>query len=508
MSPSEPAADLLIVGSGIMGATVARLVRENAPALRILMVDGGPVIGATPGMHLHDVPEPELWAKYNERVSSGVQGFYAGAAPTASRAEGVSQLEAGMHLLSTLKEDSGPMPMAAAAWNVGGMGAHWTAATPWPFGDEVFDFGDPDGWNADLETARRVLQVRNVAIGPTTPGKIVLAALGYRYRGIGPADRAPQPMPMAVTPGPAGTLLRTGPSRIFPPIAAGGGEGFTLLPGTLATAIDHDGQRVRGAVVLDVESGERSLVEAAVTVVCADTFRTPQLLFASEIRPEALGRYLNEHAFVTGRVLMDLDRFGLRLDTLPRAAEGEFATDSLWLPQNGPEQPFHGQMMDTTYLDDAGAALAHSVGLSLYTPVESRAENRIRFVEGETDLTGMPRFDIDFAYSENDRTLIERARTEMAEISLRFGDFDPATESALLPAGSSLHQTGTVRSGVADDGASVCDPSGRVWGFDNLFLAGNGVVPTAVVANATLTGTVTAVRAARAAVHTLDRADA
>ena len=48
-------------------------------------------------------------------------------------------------------------------------------------------------------------------------------------------------------------------------------------------------------------------------MVCADALRTPQLLFASGIRPEALGRYLNEHAFVTGRVLMDLDRFGLAL---------------------------------------------------------------------------------------------------------------------------------------------------------------------------------------------------
>lgn len=47
----------------------------------------------------------------------------------------------------------------------------------------------------------------------------------------------------------------------------------------------------------------------------------------------------------------------------------------------------------------------------------------------------------------------------------------------------------------------MCDPSGRVWGIDNLFLAGTGVVPTPVVANATLTGVVTAVRAVRAVVE-------
>lgn len=506
MTSSSPIADVLIVGSGIMGAATARLIRESAPGMRIVMIDGGPAIGATPGLHLHDVEEPELWSQYNERVSSGIQGFYAGTAPEPSRAGGVDGLEAGMHLFSGLGDDASAMPMAGAAWNVGGMGAHWTAATPWPAGAEVFDFGDPERWHADLQTARRVLQVRPAAIGPTAPGRIVLDALNERYRGTGPSERMAQPMPMAVTPAPDGTLLRTGPSRIFPPIATGGDESFTLLPGTLAVGLDHDGGRVRGAVVLDVASGERRVIEAATTIVCADTFRTPQLLFASGIRPDALGRHLNEHAFVTGRVLMELERFGLRLGSLPLAADGEFATDSLWLPQNGPAQPFHGQIMDSTYLDDAGAPLAHAVGVSLYTPVQSRPENRIHFIDGESDLTGMPRFEIEFGYSATDLALIDQARAEMIEISELFGTFDPLTESALLPPGSSLHQTGTVRAGLADDGSTVCDPDGRVWGFDNLFLAGNGVVPTAVVANATLTGTITAVRAARAAARVLDHA--
>ena len=44
--------------------------------------------------------------------------------------------------------------------------------------------------------------------------------------------------------------------------------------------------------------------------------------------------------------------------------------------------------------------------------------------------------------------------------------------------------------------------------IDNLFLAGNGVVPTTVVANATLTGTITAVRAAGAALRALERVEA
>lgn len=69
---------------------------------------------------------------------------------------------------------------------------------------------------------------------------------------------------------------------------------------------------------------------------------------------------------------MDLDRFGLSLDELRRPLPGEFGTDSLWLPQNGPAQPFHGQIMNRVFVDEAGRALAHGVGRSFYTPVESR----------------------------------------------------------------------------------------------------------------------------------------
>jgi choline dehydrogenase-like flavoprotein len=489
---------VLIVGGGIMGSTVARLVREADPAVRILMVDAGTAIGATPGLHLHDVPEPELWERYNERVASGIQGMYTGADVDRQPVGDVGRLGPGMFHALAFGEDAEAMPGAAIAWNAGGMGVHWTAATPWPAGEEVFDGGDPDGWSADLETARRALGVHPAPIGPTKAGQVVLDVLGEHLAGVGPADRAPQPMPMAVAPAAEGPLARTGPSVIFPPIASGGDDGFELLTGVLVTKLLVDGGRVRGARVRRVADGAEQELLADTVVVCADALRTPQLLFASGIRPWALGRYLNEHAFVTGRVLMDVDRFGLDLATLPLPRVGEFCTDSLWIPQNGPDQPFHGQIMNTTFVDEAGLPLAHSVGLSFYTPVESRPANRLVFSETETDAAGLPRISIEFAYSSTDLDLIDRALARVQEIAELFGPFDPETERALLAPGSSLHLTGTVRIGEHDDGTSVADATGRVWGFENLYVAGTGAVPTPVVANATLTGAVTAVRTARA----------
>ncbi|MFI1356478.1 GMC oxidoreductase [Streptomyces sp. NPDC020898] len=495
-----PHTDVLIVGSGIMGSVVARLLRDTDPALRITMVDGGAPIGTAPGVHLHDIDDPVLWSRYNEKVATGVQGMYTGAEVVREVADSLDDLTPGMFHALAFGEDAEAMPATALAWNAGGMGVHWTAATPGPAGDEVFDFGDPARWTADLDTARRMLAVTPAPIGPTEVGELVLDVLHRRYDGTGPDDRRPQPMPMAVTATASGPLPRTAPGTVFPAIATGGDPAFTLVTGTLATSliVSEDDGRIAGARLRRVADGAESELRADAVLVCADALRTPQLLFASGIRPKALGRYLNEHAFITARVLLDLDRYGIAPEALPLSRVGEFCTDSLWLPQNGAAQPFHGQIMNRTYVDEDGLPLAHSVGLALYAPVESRPENRLVFSSTDTDLAGMPRIGVEFGYSDADRALIARAQAEVRSLAEEFGPFDPATESALLPPGSSLHLTGTVRSGTADDGTSVCDPDGRVWGFDNLYLAGNGVIPTPMAANVTLTGAVTAVRAARA----------
>ncbi|AZZ55431.1 hypothetical protein [Rathayibacter iranicus] len=110
----------------------------------------------------------------------------------------IDELEPGMHRFVSLGEQSEQLPGASLGWNLGGMGVHWTAATPWPEDQE--QFGDPERWPAHLATARRLLKVSPSPIGPTIVGRLVLDTLGRHLADVSVPGREPMLMPMAVTP--------------------------------------------------------------------------------------------------------------------------------------------------------------------------------------------------------------------------------------------------------------------------------------------------------------------
>ena len=80
------------------------------------------------------------------------------------------------------------MPNAAMSTNVGGMGAHWTAACPRPVDDEVPDCIDPAVLDEALTRAEQLLAVTTHAFDRAPLTGAVQRVLG---RALRPAEPPP-----------------------------------------------------------------------------------------------------------------------------------------------------------------------------------------------------------------------------------------------------------------------------------------------------------------------------
>jgi choline dehydrogenase-like flavoprotein len=284
---------------------------------------------------------------------------------------------------------------------------------------------------------------------------------------------------------------------------------FTLYDESLVSRVVMREGRAAGVEVRDLATGETAVVEARFVVVAADALRTPQLLWASGIRPAPLGHYLNDQSQVV---------FAARLTDVggastPARREGALSQTSgvSWVPYTD-DVPFHGQVMQldaspVPLADDDPVVPGSIVGIGLFCAKELRREDRVEFADDELDAYGMPAMRIHYTLTDRDRATLDRARREVVRLGQAVGrplDDAPIT----LPLGASLHYQGTTRMGPHDDGTSVCDLDSQVWAAPGVFVAGNGVIPTSTAANPTLTSVALAVRGARHIARVMSGIDA
>jgi pyranose oxidase len=137
------------------------------------------------------------------------------------------------------------------------------------------------------------------------------------------------------------------------------------------------------------------------------------------------------------------------------------------------------------------------VRLTWYGIVDISPDNRITFSDRYMDRFGMPQITIDFRYSRKDLIRAVRMWWDMVRTANAIGSIGGLP--TISPPGSTLHLQGTYRMGddiKQDEKTSVANSFSRVWGFDNLYLGGLGIIPTSMANNPTLTACALAVRAA------------
>jgi len=506
---NQTTTDVLIIGSGPVGAAYARMIHDALPDVKIMMIDLGPKVSDRIGQHVKNINDP----KNVEKAQILSQGPKKEPYPMISVAERAIAAQkgdikpeylarAGTHLVTENPEDlkKSDMPAASLSSNLGGMGIHWTCACPRPGNEEKILFIPEAELEAAFVKAEKLLHVTQNAFPQTEESKNILRVLNDALGTNHSPNRHAQPMPLACKTDEHGNRYWSGPDVILDNILQH--PNFELRSETIcrkllisddATQKSDIRHHISGAIIEHLPTKTTEEINAKIVITACDALRTPQLLWASGIRPKALGHYLNEHPFIFTFVELT-PKSQIRNQKSADPTIGVF-----WVPFDAPNHPFHGQIMHMdmspmkTTVDEPGK---HIVGLGWGCIKQLSYDDHIIFSETEKDYFGMPAMSFKYKFSEEDKAAIEDAKKFQSKVAALFGKEIKDGQQTLMPAGSSLHYEGTTRMGTTDDDTSVCDTYSKVWGYDNLYVGGNGVIPMATTSNPTLTSVAMAVRSA------------
>lgn len=523
--------DALIIGSGPSGATYARALLKKHPHKTILMVEAGSQLSRKAGtnaknFYLYNRNEDGL-----DALSNVVKGELTIASTPVQDpwpetlnpiADPFLFPEPGKELPTPAKyainggnpdqQEFDNMPAGSSSFNVGGMGAHWTCCTPVPVGPELdglvpllFSKEEFDGY---IARAQKILKTNQVAFINSQRGQVIEKALKQAYQGDLPADRGVQMLPLACQGQAPAFVTWTGVDTILEDLAdpLKRPANFVLWQEHLCRelyTVGSDGRkRIEGALIENLVTREQIRVEADIVIVAANTLNTPQLLWKSNIRPEALGRYLNDQPMVFCQIVLSqalIRTIGTPTRENPVPIPEDDPIPQVWIPFSE-EHPFHCQIHRDAFpygilSDDLGIDHRSIVGLRWFAQKKITKESRITFSDTHKDLYDMPQVTFHYILQEEDRRIVDAALQDIQKAAAALGGYLTGEEPRMLPRGSSLHYMGTFRMGPDNDGTSVCDANSRVWEYENLFLGGNGIIPSALACNPTLTNVALALRA-------------
>lgn len=298
-------------------------------------------------------------------------------------------------------------------------------------------------------------------------------------------------------------------------VAAAEAAGVRVIPNAVVYRIEHDAQgRIAAVHYFDPDKGTHR-VTGKTFVLAANGIESPKLLLLS-----ASDKYPNGLANSSGMV-------GRNLMDHPSTSITFYADEELWLGR-GPQSPSSintlrdgafrsehaayrldftniSQVLGVTqdliregvYGGDFDQQLrwraAHQISLKNVLEVLPNPDNRIA-LSSEKDAMGIPKPEAHYSIDDYTRRAAEVSKADFARIAELMGGTD-LRYSAQGQFANNQHITGTMSMGN-DPKTSVVDAFGRTHDHENLFICSTGVMPTAATMNSTLTAIALALRTA------------
>jgi choline dehydrogenase-like flavoprotein len=489
--------DVVVVGSGLAGATYARVLSELAPGASIAIIESGPRLSAKSGLHMRNLTDPQerdsallLAQGPDPRTHTSTSTYLPPASATGS--SGVTE-RPGLYRVSLLTKepDRSEMPSAALTNCVGGMGVLWRGACPRPLGSEISPLLPQSELDECIEKAYSLLGISPSGIASSVLDEIC-AFLG-RQMDVGvPESSLIRQLPLAASTS-DGRVIWGGTDVLLGDILERPDSNVSLHARTRCRSVLLDKDQATGVELLDLDTRELSQLRAKYVVLAANAFCTPQILYASAIRPNALGRYLNDHLKVTAQAKLSRPL----LEAAVRAQEpSTLERGGCWIPFAGDARPYHGQAILSSHADIAGDG-GHPVtaGISVFASKNISKADRILFSSTTEDTFGMPAMDVRYSWTAEDHRTLEMLTSAAREIGGHLG-VSGVERVNILPPGASLHYLGTTRMGE-EEADCVCDSYGRVYGISNLYVGGGSLIETATACNPALTIIALACRGAK-----------
>ncbi|HVT89405.1 MAG TPA: GMC oxidoreductase [Tepidisphaeraceae bacterium] len=438
----------------------------------------------------------------------------------------------------------------SVAFGVGGMMQHWTAATPRHHPDvELYRFSKLSRaknlalWDKLYTNGEALLGTNNKTFDTSIRNTLVREALRKHYAAdltfAPPQQYAVQNLPMAVRRGEKPNnnefVFYTGTDNILSDVIDNSecSGNLEILTETRVKKLLVKGDTVIGAELEDLMEGECFTIEAGTYVVASGAVMSAWILWNSGIALDVVGRYIIEHPIAFTQIVLRQeiidsidensdwkkrwqmqrvrDKHAAKISGGKAKKTGQVSAtipDPLRIPQDDPPpnvwipvsetRPWHCQIHKDAFHYGAlppGIDDRLIVDLRWFCVIEPRKENRVIFEKDRFTSFGTAQPTFDFTLSEKERARMHLMMQDMQGAASALGAYMPGSEPKFMPKGLALHIQGTTRMG-GNPADSVVDENLKVHQLRNLYVGGNGVIPTGNASNPTLTNVSLALKAA------------